>query len=67
MILTYFNNNRIYLKQNMELNCSLLDKNFDGNIVSLTKTNMYYNAFFVKESYNMHYSHKKKQENYTNN
>jgi hypothetical protein len=51
----------------MELNCSLLDKNFGGNIVSLTKTGVYYDASLAKKSYDMHYSHKRKQENYTNN
>jgi hypothetical protein len=51
----------------MELNCLLLDKNFSGNIMSLIKTNMYYDAFLVKKSYDMHHSYKRKQENYTNN
>jgi hypothetical protein len=51
----------------MKLNCSLLDKNFDGNIVLLIKTSVYYDASLAKKSYDMHYSHKKKQKNYISN
>jgi hypothetical protein len=60
MILIYFNNNRIYLKHNIELNYLLLDKDFNRNIMSLIKTKVYYDTFIVKKCYNMHYSHKRK-------